>query len=85
MKFRAESRAGKRTSATRTGGRGPRPRILAVIAFSLASVVLVTAAILYPGFKTTDVDLNDGGVWVVSKSRNAVARLNYPSRVWTGL
>jgi hypothetical protein len=46
--------------------------------------VVVTGAVLYPGFKTTEVELNDGGVWVVSKSRNAVGRLNYPSRVLDG-
>ena len=46
--------------------------------------MLVTAAIIYPGFKTAEVELNDGGVWVVSKSKNAVGRLNYPSRVLDG-
>jgi hypothetical protein len=46
--------------------------------------VVVAGAVLYPGFKTTEVDLNDGGVWVVSKSKNAVGRLNYPSRVLDG-
>ena len=46
--------------------------------------MLVTGAVLYPGFKTTEVELNDGGVWVVSKSKNAVGRLNYPSRVLDG-
>ena len=35
-------------------------------AFSAAAAVVVTGAILYPGFKTTEVELNDGGVWVVS-------------------
>ncbi|GGH89755.1 fibronectin type III [Arthrobacter liuii] len=30
------------------------------------------------------MELNDGGVWVVSKSKNAVGRLNYPSRVLDG-
>ncbi|WP_310109695.1 Ig-like domain-containing protein [Pseudarthrobacter oxydans] len=53
-------------------------------AFSAAAAVVVTGAILYPGFKTTEVELNDGGVWVVSKSKNAVGRLNYPSRVLDG-
>nr|WP_242633350.1 Ig-like domain-containing protein [Arthrobacter sp. S39] len=53
-------------------------------AFGVAVVVLVTGAVLYPGFKTTEVELNDGGVWVVSKSKNAVGRLNYPSRVLDG-
>ncbi|GAA1761777.1 Ig-like domain-containing protein [Pseudarthrobacter sulfonivorans] len=53
-------------------------------AFAAAGAVLVASAIIYPGFKTTEVELNDGGVWVVSKSNNAVGRLNYPSRVLDG-
>jgi hypothetical protein len=53
-------------------------------AFGVAVAVVVTGAVLYPGFKTTEVELNDGGVWVVSKSKNAVGRLNYPSRVLDG-
>ncbi|UZX02432.1 hypothetical protein F8G81_07225 [Arthrobacter sp. CDRTa11] len=58
--------------------------LIAGTAFGAAVVVLVTGAVLYPGFKTTEVELNDGGVWVVSKSKNAVGRLNYPSRVLDG-
>jgi len=45
---------------------------------------LAAAAIAYPGFKTAEVDLNDGGVWVTSNARNAVGRLNYASRVLDG-
>ncbi|MFB8372148.1 hypothetical protein ACFC25_22595, partial [Pseudarthrobacter sp. NPDC055928] len=41
-------------------------RLITGTAFSAAVVVLVTGAVLYPGFKTTEVELNDGGVWVVS-------------------
>ncbi|MBT2536398.1 hypothetical protein J7I79_09660, partial [Arthrobacter sp. ISL-69] len=52
--------------------------------FAVAAAALVAGAVIYPGFKTTEVELNDGGVWVVSKSRNAVGRLNYPSRVLDG-
>ncbi|MGN7198858.1 Ig-like domain-containing protein [Arthrobacter sp. SAFR-044] len=52
--------------------------------FGAVVAVLVTGAVLYPGFKTTEVELNDGGVWVVSKTKNAVGRLNYPSRVLDG-
>ncbi|WP_285240931.1 Ig-like domain-containing protein [Pseudarthrobacter sp. MEB009] len=59
-------------------------KIAAGTAFGAAVAVVVTGAILYPGFKTTEVELNDGGVWVVSKSKNAVGRLNYPSRVLDG-
>ncbi|MDQ0801900.1 Ig-like domain-containing protein [Arthrobacter sp. SLBN-112] len=53
-------------------------------AFGVVVGVVVTGAVLYPGFKTTEVELNDGGVWVVSKAKNAVGRLNYPSRVLDG-
>ncbi|MEW9874233.1 hypothetical protein, partial [Arthrobacter sp. HS15c] len=59
-------------------------RLVSGGALGVAVVVLVTGAVLYPGFKTTEVELNDGGVWVVSKSKNAVGRLNYPSRVLDG-
>ncbi|MEQ4565027.1 Ig-like domain-containing protein [Paenarthrobacter sp. CAP02] len=61
-----------------------RRKVLSVAAFTAAAAVLATGAILYPGFKTTEVDLNDGGVWVVSKSKNAAGRLNYPSKSLDG-
>ncbi|WP_309075772.1 Ig-like domain-containing protein [Paenarthrobacter sp.] len=61
-----------------------RRKLIAATALSVAAAVLVTGAILYPGFKTTEVDLNDGGVWVVSKSKNAAGRLNYPSKSLDG-
>ncbi|HSN34973.1 MAG TPA: hypothetical protein VLT34_01350, partial [Arthrobacter sp.] len=61
-----------------------RRRLMAGTGIAVASAVLITGAIIYPGFKTTEVELNDGGVWVVSKSKNAVGRLNYPSRVLDG-
>lgn len=64
--------------------RARRPRWLGGTALLAACTVLAAAAVIYPGFKTTEVELNDGGVWVVSKSRNAVGRLNYPSRVLDG-
>ena len=59
-------------------------KLIAGTAVTAAGALLITGAILYPGFKTTEVDLNDGGVWVVSKTKNAVGRLNYPSRVLDG-
>ncbi|WP_267278326.1 Ig-like domain-containing protein [Arthrobacter sp. CDRTa11] len=73
-----------RQKAAAAGPRFHLPRWFPAVAFSVAGVVLVTGAVLYPGFKTTEVELNDGGVWVVSKSKNAVGRLNYPSRVLDG-
>ncbi|WP_255767918.1 Ig-like domain-containing protein [Pseudarthrobacter sulfonivorans] len=59
-------------------------KVVTGTAFGAVLAVVVTGAVLYPGFKTTEVELNDGGVWVVSKSKNAVGRLNYPSRVLDG-
>ncbi|MHA7223696.1 Ig-like domain-containing protein [Arthrobacter sp. RHLT1-20] len=61
-----------------------RKKFITGTAIAVAAAVLITGAIIYPGFKTTEVELNDGGVWVVSKSKNAVGRLNYPSRVLDG-
>lgn len=66
------------------GSHKRRNKALTITASISAAAVLVTAAVIYPGFKTTEVELNDGGVWVVSKSKNAVGRLNYPSRVLDG-
>ncbi|MEO5993343.1 MAG: hypothetical protein ABIP92_07345, partial [Arthrobacter sp.] len=61
------------------GSNARRKKLIAGAAIVSAAAVLVAAAIIYPGFKTAEVQLNDGGVWVVSKSKNAVGRLNYPS------
>ena len=68
----------------RLGPGNRRNRVITGTVFSAAAAALVAGAIIYPGFKTTEVDLNDGGVWVVSKARNAVGRLNHPSRVLDG-
>lgn len=45
---------------------------------------LVTGALLYPGFASADVDLNDGGVWVTNRTQGMVGHLNYPSRLLDG-
>ncbi|MBP1234799.1 hypothetical protein JOE40_000266 [Arthrobacter sp. PvP102] len=66
------------------GLRDRRRKLVSGTAFAVAGAALVAGAIIYPGFKTTEVELNDGGVWVVSKTKNAVGRLNYPSRVLDG-
>ncbi|HJW00718.1 MAG TPA: hypothetical protein VJ617_16620, partial [Arthrobacter sp.] len=67
MKLRQPARA----KGSRAAGPRRPPRWFAGTAFGAVVVVLVTGAVLYPGFKTTEVELNDGGVWVVSKSKNA--------------
>src|SRR6476469_7070337 len=84
MKRRDQARAESPGSAMPWKRRLLRSRWFAGTAFGVVVAVVVTGAVLYPGFKTTEVELNDGGVWVVSKSKNAVGRLNYPSRVLDG-
>ncbi|ALE05214.1 hypothetical protein AL755_06530 [Arthrobacter sp. ERGS1:01] len=58
-----------------------------VFSASLAAVVtaaVVTGAIIYPGFTTADVDLNDGSVWVTNRSAGLVGHLNDQSKVLDG-
>ncbi|HEX9087363.1 MAG TPA: hypothetical protein VF867_07565, partial [Arthrobacter sp.] len=75
---------GSRKPGFRNHRSNKRRTFITGTAIASAAAVLVTAAIIYPGFRTAEVELNDGGVWVVSKSKNAVGRLNYPSRVLDG-
>ncbi|MFC9771754.1 MULTISPECIES: Ig-like domain-containing protein [unclassified Pseudarthrobacter] len=82
MKLRGRARA-KAAAAPRRRPFLQSP-LFSTSAMGLALAALVVGAVVYPGFKTTEVELNDGGVWVVSKSKNAVGRLNYPSRVLDG-
>ncbi|MGO4121489.1 hypothetical protein, partial [Arthrobacter sp. YAF16] len=84
---RAKTRPGVRPARTKTASAARtkhRKNYLTATGLVAAAAVLVTGAIIYPGFKTAEVELNDGGVWVVSKAKNAVGRLNYPSRVLDG-
>ncbi|WP_026820241.1 Ig-like domain-containing protein [Arthrobacter castelli] len=61
-----------------------RQGVISATTFSALTALVVTGAIVYPGFKTADVDLNDGGVWVTNKSQNLVGHLNYQSKVLDG-
>ncbi|GAB3753076.1 Ig-like domain-containing protein [Zhihengliuella somnathii] len=53
-------------------------------AVSAVTALAVTGAVLYPGFETADVELNDGGVWVVNRSEGKIGHVNYQSRVLDG-
>ncbi len=68
----------------KTGSGAGRQGALKATAFVGVSAVAVTGAILHPGFQTADVDLNDGGVWVVNREESKVAHLNYPSQTLDG-
>ncbi len=50
----------------------------------MVSTAVVSGALLYPGFATADVDLNDGGVWVTNEGNGMVGHLNYQSRLLDG-
>ncbi|KRF05033.1 hypothetical protein ASH00_11315 [Arthrobacter sp. Soil782] len=45
---------------------------------------VLSGALLYPGFATAEVDLNDGGVWVTNRNTGMVGHLNYQSRLLDG-
>jgi len=40
----------------------------------------MAAAIMYQGFTSTQVALNDGGVWVVNSKQLMLGHLNFPSQ-----
>ncbi|WP_417234473.1 Ig-like domain-containing protein [Arthrobacter sp.] len=69
---------------SRWGARPGKSTGFKAAAVSAVSALAITGAVIYPGFKTADVDLNDGGVWVVNKTLNKVGHLNYQSKVLDG-
>ncbi|MEW1950660.1 hypothetical protein AB0280_15525, partial [Pseudarthrobacter sp902506025] len=61
MKRRGQTRAQSPVSGTPRWSRLARSRWFSGTAFGAVVAVVVTGAVLYPGFKTTEVELNDGG------------------------
>ncbi|MGZ0712051.1 Ig-like domain-containing protein (plasmid) [Coraliomargarita sp. W4R53] len=62
-----------------------RPRALASGAVLSASAILLTSfAYAYEGLPTTEVDLNDGGVWVTKQSSLLIGHFNHESAVLDG-
>ncbi|GAA1345172.1 Ig-like domain-containing protein [Arthrobacter roseus] len=61
-----------------------RSRAVSALAFGAAASVAVTGAVLYPGFKTAELELHDGGVWVTNNAAGMVGHLNYQSKVLDG-
>lgn len=49
---------------------------MSALGTGLVAVTVVTIAIVYPGFQSQRLDLNDGAVWVVNGERQAVGRAN---------
>lgn len=62
-----------------------RPRTLASIgAVTTAAVAIGVLAITYEGEPTTEIDLNDGGVWLTKQSSLLVGHFNNESRLLDG-
>ncbi|WP_226760740.1 hypothetical protein, partial [Arthrobacter sp. SO3] len=55
---------GSRKPGFKNPGSTKRRPLITGIAIASSAAVLITGAVIYPGFKTTEVELNDGGVWV---------------------
>lgn len=47
----------------------------------VVSVGALVLALLNPGVESTEVDLNDGGVWVTNSQLRLVAHVNFPARL----
>lgn len=62
-----------------------RGRLIGRRALTLLTAVLgvcsIVLAFLAPGVEDTEVDLNDGGVWVTNAKRRLVAHVNVPARL----
>ncbi|AIY03698.1 hypothetical protein ART_4099 [Arthrobacter sp. PAMC 25486] len=61
-----------------------KKQVLTASAAIMLSAAVVTGAIVYPGFATADVDLNDGSVWVTNRADGLVGHLNGQSKVLDG-
>ena len=64
--------------------RGRRRTLWSALSVTVIAAVIATMAVLYQGFTTADVELNDGGVWVTEAQDSLVGHLNYPSRLLDG-
>lgn len=56
-------------------------QLWSALVVGVATSVIATMAVLYQGFSTARVDLNDGGVWVTRTNANLIGHLNYPSLI----
>ncbi len=53
-----------------------RSAVTTAVGTTLVTAVVVTVAVVYPGFQSQRLDLNDGSVWVVNGERQAIGRAN---------
>ncbi|WP_218711751.1 Ig-like domain-containing protein [Arthrobacter sp. BF1] len=65
-------------------GNASKKQFFTASAAIAVAAVVVTGAVVYPGFTTADVDLNDGSVWVTNRADGLVGHLNDQSKVLDG-
>ena len=53
-----------------------RSAALTAVSGGLVAATVVALAVIYPGFESQRLDLNDGAIWVVNGDRQAVGRAN---------
>lgn len=61
--------------------RGRTRTVLSSATILLLSVALTVAAVISQGYTTTELNLNDGGVWVTKPTGLLVGHLNNAARV----
>lgn len=50
----------------------------------VSAALIATFAVIYRGYPTADVELNDGSVWVSRSADSLIGHLNYPSHLLDG-
>ena len=71
------------SAKTRHNRISARRRLPAFILVLLV-VALCTAGVIYKGAEVTQVNVNDGGIWVTNKSKQMVGHLDYEARILDG-
>lgn len=59
-------------------------RRLPALVLVLVVVALCVAGVIYKGAEVTQVNVNDGGIWVTNKSKQLVGHLDYEARILDG-
>ena len=59
-------------------------RRLPALVLMLVVVALCIAGVIYKGAEVTQVNVNDGGIWVTNKSKQMVGHLDYEARILDG-
>lgn len=66
----------RETSLDRAAGRGGRRSWTSAAAIALVPALLVVLAFVNPGVKVSQVDLNDGSVWLTAQNKQRLGRFN---------